>query len=604
MVKKRDPNQVFSILYEIGKKINLTFDVDTILKYIVNATIEKFHYHNCSLLLVEGNNLVLKDGYGYDKGKFQDFKIPIGEGVTGRVAKTGKPIIINDISKIPYYITIVPGNKSEIVVPLKSRNKVIGVYSIESEQKDDFDEEDIDVMSAIADQAVIAIENARLYNSHAESIKRLSNLYDSGKAINTSLQLDEILKALIKISSKELKYDSTAIVLIKKARLYIKTGLGLSKEVMDSYNSEIGEGVCGKVAETGKPLIVNDISKFPSYIKIGEHSHTKSELAVPIKYGRTIIGVFNIESNKLNAFDENDLLFVSALAEQAAIAMKNAELYAEIGDFNKMLEKRIDIATKNLQDANKELMRLNRVKSDFVSTVSHEFRTPLTSIKGYVSLVLDEDVGQLNEQQKEFLGIVNKENERLTNLISDMLDIQKIESGKMPYNFKEFNIYDFMEDCKKEFEYLEKKNNASITTNVAENIPILYADGDKIKQVITNLVSNALKFSTLKPVVNIEVKNEREYLQMDITDNGIGITEENILKLFQKFQQIDTGSARKVGGSGLGLAICKSIIEMHGGEIGVRSKLGEGSTFSFTLPKRKTKFVRDNEINNTKINKQ
>lgn len=586
MSKKRDPNQVFSILYEIGKKINSTFDVDTILKYIVNATIEKFHYHNCSLLLVEGNNLVLKDGYGYDKEKFHNFKIPIGKGVTGKVAKTGKPIIINDISKIPYYITIVPGNKSEIVVPLKSRNKVIGVYSIESEQKDDFDEEDIDVMSAIADQAVIAIENARLYNSHAESIKRLSNLYDSGKAINTSLQLDKILKALIKISSKELKYDSTAIVLIKKGRLYIKTGLGLSEEVMDSYNSEIGEGVCGKVAETGKPLIVNDISKFPFYIKIGEHSHTKSELAVPIKYGRTIIGVFNIESNKLNAFDENDLLFVSALAEQAAIAMKNAELYREIGEFNKLLEKRIDISTKNLQGANKELIKLNRIKSDFVSTVSHEFRTPLTSIKGYVSLVLDEDIGPLNEQQKEFLSIVNKENDRLTNLISDMLDIQKIESGKMPYNFKEFNIYNFMEDCKKEFKQLEKKNNAIITVDIAENIPVLQADEDKMKQVVTNLVSNALKFSNTRPIIKINVRNEREYVQIDVADNGIGITEGDFPKLFHKFQQIDTGSNRKVGGSGLGLAICKSIVETHGGEIGVRSKVGKGSTFSFTLPKR------------------
>ena len=175
MPKKLDPNEVFSVLFEIGQKINSTFDVDTILKHIVNATIKKFHYHNCSLLLVEGKNLVLKDGYDYDRNKFQNFKIPIGEGVTGKVAKTGNPMIVNDISKIPYYITIVPGNMSEIVIPLKSRNKVIGVYSIESKQKNDFDEEDIKVMSAIADQAVIAIENARLYKSHAASIKRLSN---------------------------------------------------------------------------------------------------------------------------------------------------------------------------------------------------------------------------------------------------------------------------------------------------------------------------------------------------------------------------------------------------------------------------------------------
>src|SRR3989338_8623543 len=162
--KSRHPSQVFSILYETGKKINSTFDVDRILTYIVNATIKRLHYHNCSLLLVEGKNLVIKDGEGDDKKRFYNFKIPIGKGVTGRVAKTGKPVIVSDISKIPFYITIVPGNMSEICVPLKSHNRVIGVYSIESSRRNAFGKEDIMIMSAIADQLVIAIENARLYS--------------------------------------------------------------------------------------------------------------------------------------------------------------------------------------------------------------------------------------------------------------------------------------------------------------------------------------------------------------------------------------------------------------------------------------------------------
>ena len=135
MRKNREAFKVFSVLYETGKKINSTLDVDKILKYVVNATIKKFHYHNCSLLLVEGKDLVIKDGYGYNRKKFHNFRIPVGKGVTGRVAMTGKPMIINDISKASFYITIVPGNKSEIAVPLKSHNKVIGVYSIESRQK-------------------------------------------------------------------------------------------------------------------------------------------------------------------------------------------------------------------------------------------------------------------------------------------------------------------------------------------------------------------------------------------------------------------------------------------------------------------------------------
>lgn len=594
MPKKLDSNQVLSILYETGKKINSTFDVDKILRYIVSTTIEKFGYHNCSLLLVEGKNLVIKDGYGYDKKRFRNFKIPIGKGVTGRVAETGEPLIISDISKCPFYITIVPNNGSEIVVPLKSRNKMIGVFSIESEEKNAFGKEDIQIMSAIADHAVIAIENARLYNSYADAAKRLSNLYECGKAINSSLNLDNIFSTLINLASREVDYDFVAILLVKNDKLYIKGRYGFSKKEFLSYSADIGEGVCGKVAETGRPILIKNISKCPYYIPLKSRKNMQSELAVPIKYGHTTIGVFNIESTKLNAFDKDDLLFLSALAEQAAIAIKNAELYAEIEDFNKLLKERVGIATKNLQDANNELMRLNAIKSDFVSTVSHEFRTPLTSIKGYVSLILDGSTGSINDQQKEFLSIVNKENERLANLISDMLDIQKIESGKMPYTFRDFNFYEFIENYKREMPQLEKKNSAKIAVSLAEDIPVLYADGDRIKQVLTNLVSNALKFSAPKPIINIAVKNEREYVQVDVADNGIGIAEKDMPKLFHKFQQIDTGSSRKVGGSGLGLAICKGIIEAHGGEIGVHSKLGKGSTFSFTIPKRMPKRLRQN----------
>ncbi|MBI2141338.1 GAF domain-containing protein [Candidatus Woesearchaeota archaeon] len=583
----RSMSQVLSILYETGKKINSTFDVDKILKYVVNATIKKFHYHNCSLLLVEGNSLVVKDGYGYDRKKFHNFKIPIGTGVTGRVAKSGKPLIINDISKIPFYITIVPGNKSEIAVPLKSRNRVIGVYSIESKTKNDFSKEDIRIMSAIADQLVIAIENARLYNSQASAVKRLENLYESGKTINSSLNLGTVLNTILQLAAKELDYEYTTISPIKRNRLFIKAAIGLTKEEIRSYSAKVGEGIVGGVAKTGKPAVISDVTRHPSYIPVMKHPNIISEMAVPIKYRGKVIGVFNIESNRPNAFDNDDLLFASALAEQASVAIKNAELYSKIAGFNELLKKRIALATKSLKEANEELTMLNRIKSDFVSTVSHELRTPLTSIKGYVSLVLDGDVGPVNEQQKEFLGIVNKENERLTDLISDLLDIQKIESGKMPFNFTDFSLTAFLNGYKKELVKLEKDNNAIIAILCPDNLPVIRADEDKVKQVFMNLVGNALKFSQPKPRIVLKASNERDYIQVDVRDNGIGIAKKDIPKLFQKFYQIDSQSNRKTGGTGLGLSICKYIIERHGGEIGVRSSIGKGSTFSFTLPKQR-----------------
>lgn len=577
---QKGQDSIFGTLYETGKVINSSLDIDVIINNILMLVTEHFKGSEFSFLSVEGNKLILKGSINHPRWGDKDYHIPVGKGITGNVAKTGEPILSNDVRKDKRYIGVRPKMLSELCVPIKVDNKVIGVLNLESKDANAFNEEHLKFISAIADQTAVAIKNANLYKSYADTVKRLSNILESSKTINSSLKLDKVLNTLIEISAKELKYDSIAILLTSEGRLYAKAGLGFSKKELLTYNADIGKGVCGKVAETGKPMIENDVSKCEFYIE--QSSRTKSEMAIPIKYGDKVLGVYNVESDQLNSFDKNDLLFVSALAEQAAIAIKNAELFEEVEKFNERLRQRVEEATKELKNANEELLRLNRVKTDFVSIVSHELRTPMTSVMGYLSLVHDGEVGPVNPQQKEFLGIAHDESKRLYRLINDLLDIQKIEAKKMIYLFKEFDIVKFLNDYSREVERQCRTKGLQFKLEMPENVPKIKADEDKIRQVMTNLVSNSVKFTSAGSI-KIGLTALEDCLQVSVADTGIGISKENQKLLFEKFRQVNMEASRQAGGTGLGLAIVKGLVEAHGGKIWIESEPGKGSKFTFTI---------------------
>ncbi|MBI3036437.1 GAF domain-containing protein [Candidatus Woesearchaeota archaeon] len=579
----KDSEDIFGVLYETGKLINSTLDIATILKNIVEIMSVHFRSGDFSFLALEGERLLLKAALNHPRWGDSNYFIPLGKGITGTVAATGQPLNIGDVRKDKRYIGIRPKMLSELAVPVKIDGKVVGVFNLESPDINSFKEQDLKLLTALADQTAVAIKNARLYKSYADNVKRLSNLYESGKAINSSLHIGGILKALLETSSKELNYDSIAILLISNGRLYARAGLGFTSDEIASYSAAMGEGVCGKVAETGKPLIVSDVSKCDFYIE--QSSRTKSEMAIPIKYGGKVMGVYNVESNNLNSFDNDDLLFISALSEQAAIAIKNAELFKEIESFSEVLQKKVNEATTELKNANEELQYLNKVKTDFLSIVSHELRTPMTSIVGYVSLLRDGECGPINQQQKEFLQIVQDESMRLYRLLSDLLDVQKIEAKRMIYIFKDFDFMGFLKKYSKEAERECKAKGLDFSLILPKNIPIIKADEDKIRQIMTNLVSNALKF-TKKGGIKIELHVLPEFLQIEVSDTGIGISEANQKLLFEKFSQVNMEASREAGGTGLGLAITKSLVEAHGGKIWMESKPGHGSKFVFTMSRK------------------
>ncbi|MDO8885391.1 response regulator [Candidatus Oleimmundimicrobium sp.] len=227
---------------------------------------------------------------------------------------------------------------------------------------------------------------------------------------------------------------------------------------------------------------------------------------------------------------------------------------------------------------------INTMKDEFVSTVSHDFRIPLTSIKGYVDLILDGEAGKFNDMQKEFLTIVKQNSDRLISMINDFLDISRIESGKMNFDIKPENIKSMIHDVVSTFQRFINEKKMEIEIKVPDKLPNILADHDRIIQVLNNLVSNSIKYTPPNGKVVVEVCEKGNYIVVSISDTGVGISTKDQEKLFTKFYRVDSSLIQETGGSGLGLSICKTIIERHGGKIWVESKEEKGSKFSFSLP--------------------
>ncbi len=239
---------------------------------------------------------------------------------------------------------------------------------------------------------------------------------------------------------------------------------------------------------------------------------------------------------------------------------------------------------------------ITQMKNEFVSTVSHELRTPLTSIKGYVDLILDGDAGEINDIQREFLSIVQENSDRLVELINDMLDISRIESGRIHLKVEPLYVSDLVEGAVDTFRAVLTQSGRSVDVHVPENLPLVAADRDRVRQVLINLVSNALKYSPAGGDVAVSAELSDGKVTISVRDHGLGIGKHDQEMLFTKFYRVDSAMTREIGGTGLGLSICKSIIELLGGDIGVKSAVGKGSTFWFSLPVATDEMIRLPEI--------
>ncbi len=412
-----------------------------------------------------------------------------------------------------------------------------------------------------------------------EGIKRrneyLAVSAEIGKLVTSTLDLNTIFARTVTLINERFDFYHAGIFIVEEtgfnAALREATGEAGAEMKKNMHSLPINaKSIVGKVALEGQPVVVNDVAADPLHKINPLLPETRAEAAIPLRIGNRVIGAIDIQSKTAGAFTEDEITVLQTLADQVAVAIDNARSY-ELS-----------------QQAVMEMREIDRLKSQFLANMSHELRTPLNSIIGFSRVILKGIDGPVTELQQQDLTAIYNSGQHLLSLINDILDLSKIEAGKMELAFDEVNIVDVTNSVLSTMTGLVKDKQIELKRIIEPNLPTVRADAIRVRQIMINLLSNAAKFTDEGDIM-VEVglrpgPTGRNEIQVSVTDTGPGISESDQAKLFQAFSQVDDSPTRKTGGTGLGLSICQHLVNMHGGRIWIESQVGRGSTFHFTLP--------------------
>jgi signal transduction histidine kinase len=431
---------------------------------------------------------------------------------------------------------------------------------------------------------VIAIENARLLTELqartrelSRSVEQLTALGEVGRAVGSSLDLETVLTTIVsravELSGLDggvvFEYDEVAEEFVQRAQT--ETGDALA-EVRRTNRIRRGEGVLGRTAITLESVQVPDITMPGAYAgRLRENlieSGIRAILAVPMVYEGRLIGCLGVTRNHPGDFPSDTIELLGTFAAQSALAIQNARLFRELADKSRQLE----VASQH--------------KSEFLANMSHELRTPLNAIIGFSEVLTDRMFGDLNEKQDEYLKDIYASGTHLLSLINDILDLSKIEAGRMELELTDFHLPTALDNALTLVRERAGRRNITLQMSVDERLGEVRADERKIRQVVLNLLSNAIKFTPEGGRIEVGAVPRDGFVEVSVSDTGVGIAPEDQEKVFEEFRQVGTAD-KKAEGTGLGLTLCRKFIELHGGRIWVTSQVGVGSTFTFTIPVRR-----------------
>jgi GAF domain-containing protein/CheY-like chemotaxis protein len=480
------------------------------------------------------------------------------------------------------------GAEAALLLPIVARGHMMGLAAVwESEGPRRFTEGEIALGQTLTHQAAIALENARLFDETRKQVKRTELLLEASKAA-ASLDSTKVLRRLAQAVAHAIGADMTGAYIIDESGAALKpiAGYQVPPEKIQAY-SEFhiplkGHAFVEEAWQNQKAVFTSDalndarLQKNTTQLFLAQ-----SVLLLPmIVRGEIVGGLWAVWWKDAHHFTEEELQLAEGIVRQAAVAIQNARLFEEVEASRTELQQR----AKALENANARLQELDRLKSQFLAHVSHELRTPLNSIIGFSEVLLDGLVGQLTPEQLECTENILTSGEHLRALINDILDLSKIEAGRMTLDMKTIDVKEWLEGVQKTVAPLIEQKSQTLVTDLAEDLPQLVADPFRVKQVLINLLSNANKFTPERGRITLSChKADPDTLIFSVADTGTGIKPEEQDIIFEEFRQSGT-SAGETEGTGLGLAISKRLVEMHGGRIWVDSEYGAGSTFSFLLP--------------------
>ncbi len=455
--------------------------------------------------------------------------------------------------------------------PVKHHNHVVGIFSLVYQEPHYFRAEEVRLLRLLADYMAVAIETARQYHETQQRLNEMSALYDLAKRVSFSLNLEEVLETTVQAMRRLFQCRAVSIALLEEeiGEIVIHTSVGIKDHWREKARLKVGQGVSGQVVATGETIYVPDTHEDPDFIFFDPK--LRSLIAVPLRYRDQVIGTLALDSYEPHAFNVQDERLLTIAAAQVAVALENARLYEDLED-----------RAAKLQDANAQLEELNELRNELVANVTHDLRSPLTFLRGYIGLILDEAMGPLTSDQVEALNVVMEKSEGIERLINDILSLERITPESL--QIETYNINDIVERAVTDAQFGLGERRLQIDSDISRYPNPVQADRERINQVLYNLISNAVKFTPDDGHITIitrRAEGDENTVEVSVCDTGIGIPSEVLPHIFERFYRGDRHSKESTG---LGLSIAKRIVEAHGGHIWVESEVGVGSIFTFALP--------------------
>ena len=417
------------------------------------------------------------------------------------------------------------------------------------------------------------------YNvAHVTADPEIQLLNRLGGLFSASLSLDDNIDAMLSATSQMVQFDAATVFLLNEGsrELTACATYPHKDEVPHIARFVLGEGILGYAVEQLETLNIADATLDPRFKILDQSRSPRALMVQPLATPQRVVGAMTISRQRVDPFTELDAAILKVITNQAAIAIENGRLYEQLQGH-----------LGELETANAQIAEVSRLKSEFLANMSHELRTPLNAILGFSELLRDDLAGKITEKQrKDCLDNIYNSGRHLLSLINDVLDLTKIEAGRMDLVYEEFGVESATREVLNVLRSLAIKKDIEITSSVEPSDALLIADKNKFKQVLYNLLSNAIKFTPPSGKVTVQARAQDQLLKISVQDSGIGIPKDFQHKIFGAFYQVQSASNREYPGTGLGLALTKKLVELHGGSIGFDSADGHGTTFTVELPLR------------------
>jgi signal transduction histidine kinase len=464
------------------------------------------------------------------------------------------------------------GYRTVLAVPLLVEDAAIGVILIRRMEVRPFTDKQIELLQTFADQAVIAIENVRLFNETKEALERQTATSEVLRIVAQSMDdVRPVFNAILDSALKLFKDFDSTVWLVRDDRLVAvaRGGPTLPPTLATTIPIKSRHPWASVINEC-KVVKLNDVANDPGIIEADRAGllarGRKAALMVPLVREGIAIGSLSVSRSTPYRFEDVEVSLLHNFANQAVIAIENVRLFHE------------------LQEKNAQIEAVSRHKSEFLANMSHELRTPLNAILGFSEVLGERYFGELNDKQDEYVRDIRGSGEHLLLLINDILDLSKVEAGKMELELSDFDLPAALKNVVTLVRERAQRHGITVSVDLTSGLSAIRADERKLKQVMLNLLSNAVKFTPDGGAITVVAKPVGQTVEIAVADTGAGIAPEDLPSVFEEFKQVGADGARKAEGTGLGLPLAKKFVGLHGGELRVESKLGAGSTFTVVLP--------------------